>query len=152
MLKYFIVMALSVTPVFELRASIPYGYAAGLNLYVVAILSIITNILGAFIAYYFIEHVIPILRKNNWLDNQYNKWVVRTQKRAHKKVEKYGTFGLALFIGVPLPGSGVWTGALASKILGLSFRNFFKASIIGVMIAGIAITAIVESGKALMGL
>ncbi len=152
MLEYLIIILLSMAPFFELRGSIPYGYFAGIDLYSVMLIAVLSNIVGAIIAFQFIEYVIPLLRRNEWLDKQYKRWIIRTQKRAHKRVEKYGTLGLALFIGIPIPGSGVWTGALASKIFGMSFRNFFKASIIGVLIAGIVITAIISSGNALMGL
>jgi len=60
----------------------------------------------------------------------------------HKKVEKYGEFGLALFIGVPLPGSGSISGAIAAHLMGMSFKRFFLANLIGVSIAAIVVLAV----------
>ncbi len=64
----------------------------------------------------------------------------------HKYVDKYGTIGLALFIGVPLPGSGVWTGALAAFLLGFKRKEFSIANIVGVLIAGVIVTFVVVAG------
>jgi len=55
----------------------------------------------------------------------------RAEKGAGEKVEKYGTLGLALFVGVPLPGTGVWTGALAGYLLGLKKRDVILALVVG---------------------
>ncbi|MEA3499505.1 MAG: small multi-drug export protein, partial [Candidatus Marinimicrobia bacterium] len=68
------------------------------------------------------------------------------RRKVESKVEKYGEFGLALFIGIPLPGSGVYTGALAAFILGLDFKKFFIATVIGVFIAGILVTIATLTG------
>ncbi|KYK26259.1 hypothetical protein AYK26_05625 [Euryarchaeota archaeon SM23-78] len=73
------------------------------------------------------------------------------QKKSKKYVEKYGELGLAIFIGIPLPGSGVWSGALAANIFGLKFRKYLVASIIGVLIAGIMVTIIMVSGAEVFG-
>ena len=73
--------------------------------------------------------------------------IIRNQKKVHKYVEKYGVLGLGLFIGVPLPGSGVYSGALAAYLLGFKFKEFFKAAIIGVLIAGVIITLISTAGN-----
>ena len=57
-------------------------------------------------------------------------------------MDKYGEWALAIFIGIPLPGSGVYSGALAADLLGLSFRKFVVANIVGVLIAGVIVTAV----------
>lgn len=152
MYEIIILILLAMAPIFELRASIPYGLAIGMSFWIVLLLSIIFNLIAAVIAYLVIEYVIPILRKISWIDKLYKKWVIRTQKRAHKKVEQYGMLGLAIFIGLPVPGSGVWTGALAANILGINFRNFFKASTTGIMIAGLLVAIIIKSGFHMLGI
>jgi len=67
---------------------------------------------------------------------------VRTQKNIQKYVDKYGELGVALFIGVPLPGSGVYSGALGAYVIGLKLKKFIIADIIGVLIAGTIVTII----------
>lgn len=57
-------------------------------------------------------------------------------------VEKYGELGVAVFIGIPLPGSGVYTGAFGAYLLGLDKRKFGVANVIGVLIAGVAVTVL----------
>ena len=76
----------------------------------------------------------------------YNKYVEKTQKKIHKYVEKYGTLGVAIFIGIPLPGSGVYSGAIGSYVLGLSYKKFILAAILGVLIAGIIVTIVTLIG------
>ena len=89
---------------------------------------------------------VDIVIKIPFIGRIYDKIVVRTQKRIHEKVEKYGEWGLALFIGVPLPGSGVYTGALAAFLLGISTRKFLIAAVLGVLIAGTAVLIVTLTG------
>ena len=77
----------------------------------------------------------------------YDIYVQRTQRSIKGYVERYGELGVAVFIGIPLPGSGVYSGALGAYLIGLKFKKFILASVIGVLIAGIIVTALVMSGK-----
>ena len=81
-------------------------------------------------------------RKWAWFDKKVWPILERTQHRIHPYVEKYGEFGVAVFIGIPLPGSGVYTGAFGSYLLGLDKRKFIIANVIGVLIAATAVTAL----------
>ena len=63
-------------------------------------------------------------------------FIKKTQDKVYKYVEKYGVLGLAVFIGIPLPGSGVYSGALGAYLLGFRFRDFMRGAVIGVLIAG----------------
>jgi len=67
-------------------------------------------------------------------------------EKIHKYVDKYGLLGVSIFIGIPLPGSGVYSGALGAYLLGINFKKFLIASIIGVLIAGILVTIISLTG------
>ena len=62
-------------------------------------------------------------------------------------MDKYGEIGIALFIGIPLPGSGVYSGSLGANLIGLKYKKFIIANILGVLIAGIIVTIIVLSGN-----
>ena len=130
-------------PTLELRASIPYGiFKTDLHWTMIFFIAVITNIvLGAFI-YAIIDKTLHHFMKFKWFAQPYNWYHKRVHNKIHKNVEKYGEWGLALFIGVPLPGSGVYSGAIAAHLLGMNFRQFVLSTIIGVLIAGIAVTLI----------
>ncbi len=147
-----IVAGLTLAPFLELRASIPYGIIAGYSWWLVFLIAIIFNIILAPVTYLIWNKIIHWLRWIKFIDRFYTKTLERVQKKAQKYVEKYGELGLALFIGIPLPGSGVWSGALAANIFDLRFRKYMIASIIGVLIAGIIVTIIMVTGTEVFGL
>ena len=134
-------------PGLELRFSIPYGITVlDMPWIEVVIITFITNILLGPVVYILLNQFVHVVIKIKLFNNIYQKFVIRTRKKVENKVEKYGEFGLALFIGVPLPGSGVYTGALAAFILGLNFKKFLIATVIGVFIAGILVTIATLTG------
>ncbi len=134
-------------PFLELRASIPYGILAmELNLVLVFLTCIVSNILIAPLIWFFVEHIMHFFLKITLVERIYQKIVIRTQKRVKPYVKKYGTLGLAIFIGIPLPGSGVYSGCLGAYLLGYKFKDYLLASIIGVLIAGIIVTIVTLTG------
>ncbi len=139
---------LTLLPFLELRASIPYGVlSTSLSLATIFFVAIASNIVLAPIVYFFIDKILHIFLRINFINKLYQKQVVRTQKKIHPFMEKYGFWGLALFIGVPLPGSGVYSGALAAYLLDIRKRDFYKAAILGVLIAGVIVLAVSVSGN-----
>nr|MCK4930379.1 small multi-drug export protein [Nanoarchaeota archaeon] len=153
MLNDLIVMGVfTLLPFLELRVSIPYGILLGYSWWVVFVVCVIFNIILAPIVYLFWNKLIHLLKWIKPIDKIYHRTIERVQKKSRKYVEKYGELGLAIFIGIPLPGSGVWSGALAANIFGLKFKKYMIASIIGVLIAGIIVTLIMISGAELFGL
>ncbi|MBU0459876.1 MAG: small multi-drug export protein [Nanoarchaeota archaeon] len=141
-------IALTLLPFLELRASIPYGvFNTNLSLTAIFFICVLTNILLAPLIYFFLNNIIYLFLKINFINKLYQKTVSRVQRKAHKYVEKYGILGLAIFIGVPLPGSGVYSGALAAYILGFKFKDFFKAAVIGVLIAGVIVLLVSTAGE-----
>ncbi len=143
-----ILIGLTLLPFLELRASIPYGILnTNLNWMIVFVICVLANIILAPIVYFLIDKVIHLFFFIKPFKKVYDYYVTKTQKKIHKYVEKYGEIGLALFIAVPLPGSGVYTGALAAYILGMSYKDFIKAAAIGVLIAGVIVTAISLTGN-----
>jgi len=139
---------LTLMPFLELRASIPYGvFQTSLSLLWVFLICTITNILLAPIIFIFLHKFIHLFLRFKIINKCYQKIVIKTQKKVHKYVEKYGILGLGLFIGIPLPGSGVYSGALGAYLLGFKFRDFFKAAVIGVLIAGVIVTLIATAGN-----
>jgi len=138
---------LTLLPFLELRASIPYGILnTDLNWVVVFFICVITNILLAPVIYLLLDKIIFIITKIKIIDKLYQKYVEKTQKKIHKYVDKYGLIGVSIFIGIPLPGSGVYSGALGAYLLGIDFKRFLIAAIIGVLIAGTLVTIISLTG------
>jgi len=138
---------LSMSPVFELRAGIPYGILnTDWHWSIVFLIAVLSNILAAVIIWFAVNKCVHIFCRSKRFEKFYHKTLERSQKKIHKYVHKYGVFGLALFIGMPLPGSGVYTGTLGAIVLGYEWKEFIKASIIGVIIAGIVVTAIMVTG------
>ncbi len=129
-------------PALELRASIPYGIVRGYGWPYVVAVCIVTHIILGMLVFLFLAKFLHLFLRWRWFARVYDYYVTRTQRKIQKPVERWGELGIAMFIGVPLPGSGVYTGALAAYILGLSWRKFVVANIIGVLIAGTAVTVI----------
>ncbi len=133
-------IVLTLLPFLELRASIPYGiFNTSLSRPSVFLICIVTNILLAPLLWIFVNYMMHLFLDFDFIRKPYDKIVLKTQKKVHPYVEKYGTIGLALFIGIPLPGSGVYSGALGAYLLGFKFKDYIIASVIGVLIAGTAV-------------
>ena len=154
MLRQILILTLiTLIPGLELRASIPIGILGGgfswlsmgeaqLSPVVVVIVCLIANILLGWAVFLLMGPVIRLFERFAW----FQRWVDPLLQRAHRKlgpyVTKYGGIGVAIFIGVPLPGSGVYTGAVGAYLLGVSKRSFAWANVLGVLIAGAAVTAV----------
>ncbi len=148
-----ILIAITLLPFLELRASIPYGILnTDLNWMLVFLVCVATNAVLGPIVYLFLDKILHLFLRVKKIEKLWHKTVEKTQKKIHKYVEKYGWIGIALFIGVPLPGSGVYSGAIGAYFIGLGYKRFIMASIIGVLIAGTAVTAIILLGANGLGL
>lgn len=140
-------VVLTLVPTLELRASIPYGIVdSKLSVPVVIAICIASNIALAPLVWLFLDKGLAFFLRVAWIDGLYNRVVGRARQRLHPYVERWGTLGLALFIGVPLPGSGVYSGALGAYLLGFDFRRYMLASVVGVAIAGTVVSAVMLSG------
>lgn len=134
-------------PFLELRASIPYGILkANLDWALVFLVCVVTNIILGAVLYPLIDRIVRIVTRIGFIDSLYKMYVKRTQRGIEKYVGRYGELGVAIFIGIPLPGSGVYSGALAAYLIGLDYRKFIIADIIGVLIAGIIVTIVSLTG------
>ena len=145
---YILVALVTLLPFLELRASIPYGIVVlGKDHWpAVFAIAVVVNILLGPVLYVCLDKLLHLFLRIPAIRRLWERIVVRTQKRVQPKVERYGVWGLGFFIGVPLPGSGVYSGSIGGYLLGFSHRKFFFATVIGVLIAGAAVTAVVLSG------
>lgn len=141
--NFFYFVLLTLLPGFELRASIPYGVLVlGMDWFSVLLLAVSTNFIFGVMLYFALDFLVKLFTRVQFIKEIYNRLVARTQKKVEPYVERFGTIGIALFIAVPLPGSGVWTGALAAYLLGMKRRKFALAALIGVTIAGVLVTLV----------
>jgi len=137
------IILFTLLPFLELRASIPYGILKlNMDWITVFIIAVISNIILGLIIYWLLDHIIKVVTKIKFIDFLYQKYINKTQNKIHKAVEKYGEYAIAVFIAIPLPMSGVYSGAIAAHIIGLEYKKFIIATIIGVLIAGIIVTLI----------
>ena len=138
--KILYLILITLLPFFELRLSIPVGIGMGLHWSLVFAVCVLTNIILGPLVYFFFDKLIHLFLRFSFIDKLYNKFVIKTQKKINPLVEKYGALGVALFIAIPLPGSGSYAGALGAHLLGLGYKKFIVANTIGVLIAGIVVT------------
>jgi len=140
-LKLLNLMGITLIPALELRASIPVGiHAYKINFVAVFFICVIANFFLGIAFYFILDQFVKLLCRISAFNRLYQKLLLRSQKKIQRFVDKYGELGVAIFIGIPLPGSGVYTGALGSYAIGLKFKKFIIADLIGVTIAGILVT------------
>ncbi len=135
-------------PALELRASIPIGILTyKMDVVKVVVTCILANIALGIVFYFLLDTVVKFLRKMEWFERLYQKLLLRAQHKIQKFVDRWGELGVAIFIGIPLPGSGVITGALGSYAIGLKKRKFMIANVIGVLIAATIVTIVTLTGN-----
>lgn len=143
-----ILFLVTMIPGLELRASIPVGILGGkwlaepLSWPTVVITCTIANILLGWVVFWLLGPVLALLRRLPWIENLAVRYLERAQRKLQPQVAAYGTWGLALFIGIPLPLTGAYTGAAGAFALGMNRNQFMLANAIGVIIAAVCVTAI----------
>lgn len=131
---------MAMLPVVELRGAIPLGVAAGLHPLAAMGTAILGNLVPVPLILLLLRHVFRWLRHFPRL----GRLIDRLERRAHlkgRKVRKYRTLGLVLLVAIPLPGTGAWTGALVADVLDIRMRTALPAIVLGVIIAGVVVTA-----------
>ncbi len=134
--NYVYVLIISMLPIIELRGAIPVAFALGLPALPSFIVSIAGNVLPVPFILFLITPVCNYLKKTrlfSWLP----LFLERKVEKNREKVTKYANFGLFLFVAIPLPGTGAWTGALIASFLDFKFKDALISIICGVITAGI---------------
>lgn len=132
---------ISLTPWLELRGSIPIGIALGMNPLYVFTICTLTNIVVIPLVWIFLTYAVPFFLKIDTLNRLYQKYVVSALKR-YEKYRKWEEVGLAIFVGIPLPFTGVWTGTLIAYLLNLNKKEGFLSIAMGAVMAGVIVTAL----------
>ena len=138
--KYIIVFLVSMVPLIELRGAIPIAVGLNLNAVLSFIIAIIGNMVPVPIIYLFARRVLE-WGKDKKIIGKFFSWCLNKGERGGKKLEKKAGKGLYwalfLFVGIPLPGTGAWTGTLAASMLKLDFKKTVLAVIGGVVLAAV---------------
>ena len=137
--KCIMTMAIAAVPVVELRGAIPAGVALGLEPQLACGAAIVGNLLPVPFIILLVRQAFDLLRKHPFFATK----IDALERHAHLKgrlVRKYRLLGLTLFVAIPLPGTGAWTGALVAAFLNIRLRNALPAITLGVLIAGGLVT------------
>ena len=161
MLKEIAVLAfIMLMPFVEIRLAIPVGIltgsvvlpfgislsAFGLHPLFVFGLAIIMGFILAFCVFNILHLIDKPLRKSRF-SKRYFRLLERAQRKVKPLVKKYGILGLAIYISLPIPGSGVYMGSIGGYVLGFEKKSFYLAAIIGVTFAAIVVTSLVVLGR-----
>lgn len=133
-------------PIAELRGAIPVGVANGVPLLPAALISTAANLAVFPVFYFFIATVHKLFSKIEIYRSLFERLVERARRKVRKQVDRYGYIGIFLFVAVPLPFTGAYTGVLGAWILGLEKKKTFLAVSLGVLTAGIIVTLVVFFG------
>ncbi|MCD7842420.1 MAG: small multi-drug export protein [Lachnospiraceae bacterium] len=140
MKSYLIVFFISMVPLIELRGAIPYGVLFGLPTLPTYIVAIIGNMIPVPIIYLFARRVLIWGQDKPVIGKLFTFFLEKGERGGQKLQARAGRglfVALLLFVGIPLPGTGAWTGTLAASILKMDFKSTITAVMLGVLLAGI---------------
>lgn len=140
MKKYIIVFLISMVPLIELRGAVPYAVAVGLPTIPSYIIAVIGNMLPVPFIFLFARKVLEWGKDKKYI-GRFFSWCLRKGEKGGAKLQSKAGKGLyvalLLFVGIPIPGTGAWTGTLAASFLNLDFKKSIVAVMAGVVLAGV---------------
>jgi len=134
---------LAMLPISELRGAIPFAVIRGVSILPAALISVALNALVPLLAFLFLSTFHKLFYRLGWYKRFFDRFVEKTRVKVHARVEKYGYWGLLVFVAIPFPATGAWTGALGAWILGMDKKKASLAIVGGVIVAGIVVTLLV---------
>ena len=140
-MNYIITFLISMIPLVELRGAVPYAISTGIPLWQALLIGVIGNMLPVPIIFFFARHILEWGKEKPLIGNFFT-WCLNKGHRGGQKLEEAagdkGIFwALLLFVGIPLPETGAWTGTLAASILDWDFKRSVLAVMLGVILAGL---------------
>lgn len=147
--EFLLTLLVSMVPVVELRGGIPFGVAAGLPVWAAYLAAVIGNLLPVPFIVVYIRRIFMFMRQHM---PRLNSLVDKMEQKAHLKsasVLKYQYLGLAIFVAIPLPGTGAWTGALVAAFLDMRLKKAMPSIAGGVLSAGLIISILSYGVKSL---
>ena len=149
MIQYLTVFLISMVPLIELRGALPIALGMGLPTLNAYITCIVGNMLPVPIIYFFARKVLLWGADKKYIGKLFTWFLVKGERAGQKLVKATGRGGLfmalLLFVGIPLPGTGAWTGTLGASFLNMGFRSTVASVSLGVILAGI-IMAVLSTG------
>ena len=156
MIEYFIAFLISMVPLIELRGALIYAVGVGLPTVPAYILCVIGNMLPVPVIYFFARKVLIWGKDKKYIGKFFTFCIEKGERGGQKLVKKTGRGGLflalLLFVGIPLPGTGAWTGTLGASFLNMGFKSTVLAVSLGVVLAGIIMAALSTGVFSLIGL
>lgn len=152
--NYLIVFLISMVPIIELRGAIPYGVLFGLPLWQTYLIAIVGNMLPVPFIYLFARKVLVWGKDKPVIGRFFTFCLEKGEKGGRRLQEKAGRglfWALLLFVGIPLPGTGAWTGTLAASVLNMGLKKSTLACIGGVLLAGCIMGALSLLGVSVVG-
>ena len=139
MKKYLIVFLISMVPLIELRGAIPYAVGFGLPIVPSIIVAVIGTMIPVPFIFLFARRILEWGKDKRYIGPFFNWCLEKGEKGGQKLKDKAGRglyVALLLFVGIPLPGTGAWTGTLAASILDMDFKKSVLFVLLGVLLAG----------------
>ena len=147
--KILMTFLISMVPVIELRGALPIAEGAGLDFFIALPVAVMGNLLPIPFIIIFIKRIFAFIRKRM---PKLNKLVDKLEHKAESKratVEKYAFWGLFLFVAIPLPGTGAWTGALIAAMMDMPLKKAFPSIVLGVLGAALIVTLVTQGAFAI---
>ena len=134
------VALLSILPISELRGGIPLGLALGINPVTVFLVAVISNILAIPLIFFFLDNIHKRLMKYNKYKKFFDYYIERSRNKLESRIGTKAEFiALMIFVGIPLPGTGAWTGAILAWFFNMKRARAYLSVSLGVLIAGIVV-------------
>jgi uncharacterized membrane protein len=137
---------LSLLPIAELRGGLPYAYLTGSPIWLAYLVCVGANFFVGPIVFLFLETVHKWLIKWSLYEKLFEIAIRRVRRKTTNLIEKYGFWGITMFVAIPLPVTGAYTGTIAAWLFGLDKRKSLLAVLVGVCIAGFIVSIVVYFG------
>jgi len=133
---------LCIFPIAELRGGLPYALARGIPLVPAYLVCVLANALVGPLVFLFLATLHRLLERWAAYRRFFERIVLRARSKVHRAVERFGYVGLAVFVAIPLPLTGAYTGAIGAWVLGMSRWKSILAIAVGVAVAGVIVSAV----------
>ncbi len=142
----FYAVVLSVLPISELRGGIPYAYLSGYPIWLAYVVCVSANFFVGPLVFLFLNTLHRLMIKWQFYDRLFSRFIKRVRVRTSHLIEKYGFWGVTIFVAIPLPVTGAYTGTVAAWLFGLDRKKSLLAVLVGVCIAGLVVSFIIYFG------
>jgi len=146
------VLIISMLPFSELRGGIPYGVAVGLPFWQVWLIAVIGNFIPVPFILLFLQPIEKLARKWSFFDRIIDRVFEYTRRKTRKSIERWESIALILFVAIPLPVTGAWTGSLAAYLFGLEFKKSIICIFVGILIASLIVAMATFAGIKFLGM